>query len=124
MAASIKHLLKEGSEYVVKGTLWIECEKERFFGPGRVELLQRIDETGSIRKAAADMGMSYKKAWDMITAVNKQAVRPLVVAKAGGEKGGGSVITEDAKQLIAYHARLRERFLAFLEKETKDLQAT
>ena len=43
MAASIRKILKEGSEYVVKGTLWIECEKERFFGPGRVELLQRID---------------------------------------------------------------------------------
>ncbi len=123
MAASIKHLLKEGSQYVVKGTLWIECENERFFGPGRVELLQRIDETGSIRQAAADMGMSYKKAWEMITAVNKQAVRPLVVPRVGGEKGGGSVITDEAKELIAWHAQLRQRFLAFLEKETNDLKA-
>ena len=121
MATSIKHLLKEGSQYEVKGTLWIECEKERFFGPGRVELLQRIDASGSIRKAAAEMGMSYKKAWEMITAVNTQAVRPLVVAKVGGEKGGGSVITDEARELIAYHAQLRERFLAFLEKETNDI---
>jgi molybdate transport system regulatory protein len=122
MAASIRHLLKEESQYVVRGTLWIECENERFFGPGRVELLQRIDETGSIRQAAADMGMSYKKAWEMVTMVNKQAVRPLVVPKVGGEKGGGSVITDEAKELIAWHARLRERFLAFLEKETNNLK--
>ena len=121
MAASIKHILKEGSGYEVRGTLWIEFEKERFFGPGRVELLQRIDQTGSIRQAAAEMGMSYKKAWDMIAAVNTQAVRPLVVARAGGEKGGGSVITDEARELIAYHAQLRERFLAFLKKETRDL---
>jgi molybdate transport system regulatory protein len=122
MAASIRHLLKEGSQYEVKGTLWIECEKERFFGPGRVELLQRIDASGSIRQAAADMGMSYKKAWEMISAVNTQAVRPLVVAKVGGEKGGGSVITDEARELIAYHTQLRERFLAFLEKETEALK--
>lgn len=121
MAASIRHLLKDGAQYEVRGTLWIECEKERFFGPGRVELLQRIDQTGSIRQAAADMGMSYKKAWEMISAVNAQAIRPLVVATVGGEKGGGSVITDEARELIAYHARLRERFLAFLEYETKVL---
>jgi molybdate transport system regulatory protein len=123
MAASIKHLLKEQGQYMVRGTLWIECDNERFFGPGRVELLQRIDETGSIRQAAADMGMSYKKAWEMVSAVNKQAERPLVVPKVGGEKGGGSVITEEARVLIAFHAQLRERFLAFLERETKDLRA-
>ncbi|HMH23630.1 MAG TPA: hypothetical protein VK563_17710 [Puia sp.] len=122
MAASIRHLLKEGSQYVIRGTLWIEVENERFFGPGRVELLQRIDETGSIRHAAADMGMSYKKAWDMVAAVNKQAIQPLVVPKVGGEKGGGSVITAEARELIAWHAQLRERFLAFLEKETNNLK--
>jgi len=122
MIASIRHLLKAEAQYVVRGTLWIECEKERFFGPGRVELLQRIDETGSIRRAAADMGMSYKKAWDMVAAVNKQAERPLVIPKVGGEKGGGSVITAEARELIAYHAQLRQRFLAFLEKETNDLK--
>jgi molybdate transport system regulatory protein len=122
MAASIKHLLKEATQYLVRGTLWVECENERFFGPGRVELLRRIDVTGSIRQAAADMGMSYKKAWEMIAAVNKQAVRPLVVPKVGGEKGGGSVITEDARVLIAWHDQLRDRFLAFLEKETRELK--
>lgn len=122
MATSIRHMLKEEWQYVVRGTLWIECERERFFGPGRVELLQRIDETGSIRKAAADMGMSYKKAWAMVTALNQQVQRPLVVVKVGGEKGGGSVITDEARQLIAYHAKLRQRFLAFLEQEANDLK--
>jgi molybdate transport system regulatory protein len=68
------------------------------------------------------MGMSYKKAWEMVSAVNKQAVRPLVVPKVGGEKGGGSVITDEARELIAFHAQLRERFLAFLERETNDLR--
>ena len=123
MATSISHMLKEELQYVVRGTLWIECEQERFFGPGRVELLQRIDETGSIRKAAADMGMSYKKAWTMVTALNRQVRRPLVIVKVGGEKGGGSVITDEAKELISYHNQLRERFSAFLAKEANDLKS-
>jgi molybdate transport system regulatory protein len=122
MAALITHMLKEEGRYIVRGTLWIECENERFFGPGRVELLQRIDETGSIRKAAADMGMSYKKAWAMVTALNQQVQRPLVLVRAGGEKGGGSVITDEARELIRYHNMLRQRFLDFLEKETNDLK--
>jgi molybdate transport system regulatory protein len=123
MAEAIRHMLKEELQYFVRGTLWIECESERFFGPGRVELLERIEETGSIRKAAADMGMSYKKAWGMVTALNRQGQRPLVMVKAGGEKGGGSVITDEARELIRVHNLLRERFLAFLDKETLNLKS-
>jgi molybdate transport system regulatory protein len=118
---SVKPLLKKKTAYKVTGSLWIECEGERFFGPGRVELLQGIEETGSINKAAKKMGMSYKKAWEMINALNAQATQPFVITQTGGEKGGGSVITPEAKQLIAYHQQLRTRFLAFLEKETKQL---
>ena len=119
--SSVKSLLQKKSAYKVTGSLWIECEGERFFGPGRVELLQGIEETGSINKAAKKMGMSYKKAWEMVDALNTQATRPFVITQTGGEKGGGSVITPEAKLLIAYHQQMRQRFLAFLEKETKQL---
>ena len=118
---SLKTVLKKKSTYKVRGTLWIECEGAGFLGPGRVELMQRIVNTGSINKAAAEMGMSYKKAWEMINELNTQAATPLVITQTGGEKGGGSIITEEAKKLIAYHKQLRKRFLAFLEKETKNL---
>ena len=116
-------ILLSKSKYKVTGTLWIECEGERFFGPGRVELLQRIEETGSINKAAKQMDMSYKKAWEMVNALNKQAAKPLIITQTGGEKGGGSVITSEAKNLIAYHQKLRERFTAFLQEETKQLSS-
>jgi molybdate transport system regulatory protein len=115
---SIQSILKKKSVYKICGTLWMDCDGERFFGPGRVELLQKIDKTGSINKAAKEMEMSYKKAWEMINELNTQARQPLVITQAGGEKGGGSVITEQAKQLIKYHQGLRERFQAFLENET------
>ena len=118
---SLQPILNKKAAYKICGTLWIECDGERFFGPGRVELLEKIEKTGSINKAAKEMEMSYKKAWEMINALNTQAQKPLVVTQAGGEKGGGSVITEEAKQLIKYHQDLRNRFLAFLEKETISL---
>jgi molybdate transport system regulatory protein len=49
--------------------------------------------------------------------LNTQTKKPLVITQAGGEKGGGSVITDEAKKLIAYHTKLRQRFIAFLESE-------
>jgi len=90
-----------------------------FLGPGRVELMQYIENTGSINKAARQMGMSYKKAWEMINELNTQAATPFVITQTGGEKGGGSVITDEAKELITYHKQLRKRFTEYLEKETK-----
>ena len=116
--SSVQSILHEDFTYTVTGSLWLECEGKRFFGPGRVELLQLIEETGSINKAARQMGMSYKKAWEMVSALNAQASHPFVITQTGGEKGGGSVITAEAKQLIEYHRQLRQRFRDFLEKET------
>jgi molybdate transport system regulatory protein len=123
VSSSNKSILLSQSKYKVTGTLWVECEGERFFGPGRVELLQRIEETGSINKAAKQMDMSYKKAWAMANALNRQAAKPLIITQTGGEKGGGSVVTAEAKELIAYHQKLRERFAAFLHEETKQLSS-
>ena len=122
MTKPIKHILKKSGSYKVGGSLWIEYNGERFFGPGPAELLERIDQTGSINQAAKQMGMSYKKAWEMISRLNTQSGKPLVIQHAGGEKGGGSEITDEARELIRFHHQLRERFAAFLEKETKTLK--
>jgi molybdate transport system regulatory protein len=121
MAKSIKHILKRKSGYKLAGTLWIEFENERFFGPGRAELLEKIDATGSITQAAKEMNMSYKKAWQMVTALNRQAACPMVQVQTGGEGGGGSLITKEAKELIAHHRLLRKKFIAFLDQETMKL---
>ncbi len=121
METSIKHILQDQPSYKVAGSLWLEFGGERFFGPGRGELLQLIDELGSLSQAAKRMGMSYKKAWEMVTALNTQTAQPLVILQTGGKKGGGATITDEAKQLINYHNQLRLRFLAFLKQETDDL---
>jgi len=103
----------------VNGSLWLEHDGHRFFGPGPVQLLEGIEETGSISKAAKKMQMSYKKAWDIVNNLNATTVTPLVITTTGGEKGGGSTISAEARQLIDWYKQLRGRFTLFLEAETR-----
>ena len=58
-------------------------------GPGMAQLLQQISELGSIRRAAASMGMSYRKAWLLIQEMQKTFDGSIVTAEAGGVSGGG-----------------------------------
>jgi len=121
MAKPTGKILSKNKSFVVNGSLWIECNGERFFGPGPVELLERIEKTGSINQAARQMQMSYKKAWEIINTLNNYAGHPFVVTQTGGISGGGSTITDEAKTMIGRYRQLREKFEAFLEKETQKL---
>lgn len=119
---SVKHILKSTAEVKVNGSLWLEAGDKRFFGPGPVELLERIAETGSISEAAKAMRMSYKKAWELVNTLNEHTEKPVVIPRTGGEHGGGSTITDEARELIAWHRDLRKRFAAFLAEETRNSQ--
>lgn len=121
MKKPIKDILKKDLKVRIGGSLWIEADGERFFGPGPVELLEQIEKTGSISAAAKAMQMSYKKAWELINHLNAQTATPVVIPQTGGEKGGGSVLAPEAYELIEYHHELRKRFANFLEEETKRL---
>ena len=106
----------------VNGSLWVENQGRRFFGPGPVELLSLIEETGSINQAAKKMGMSYKKAWHIVNNLNATSTEPMVITATGGTKGGGSTISPEAKDLITYYHDLRERFKTFLDQETSRIK--
>ena len=74
-------------------------------GPGKAELIARIDTTGSISAAARDMGMSYRRAWQLVEAINKSFREPVVVTATGGKRGGGASVTEFGRALVAqFHA--------------------
>jgi molybdate transport system regulatory protein len=105
----------------LKATLRIVNDDEPIFGPGRLQLLEHIEQTGSINQAAKNMGMSYKKAWQMISSMNEHAQKPLILTQTGGNSGGGAVITPEGKILMNYYRDLRLRFQAFLDEETKKL---
>lgn len=85
---------------------WIDIDGEKFFGPGRAELLELIDATGSISKAARSMGMSYKKAWDMVNEMNSLGHKPYVTSHKGGDSGGGAEVTTAGKKMISAYKEL------------------
>jgi molybdate transport system regulatory protein len=121
MSTSFQKLLNKGN-YKVSGRLWIESSGRKFFGPGPIELLELIEKTGSINKAAKKMKMSYKKATKIVKNINSSFSKPAIISASGGEKGGGSTISNEARQAIAHYNALRARFEAFMEKESKKLK--
>ncbi|GGH57051.1 LysR family transcriptional regulator [Frigidibacter albus] len=74
-----------------------------FIGPGKAELLERIDRCGSIAAAGREMGMSYKRAWQLIGTLNAMFHEPLVDSTRGGPGGGGAVLTEAGRQVLALY---------------------
>jgi len=70
-------------------------------GPGKAELIERIAETGSISAAARAMGMSYRRAWQLVEALNAAYKSPVVVTAVGGDKGGGARVTPHGRRLAA-----------------------
>ena len=88
--------------------IWLK-NSDSIFASGRIKLLEKIDETGSISKAATAVGISYKAAWDAIDKMNNLAEKPLVIKVTGGRSGGGSKLTTHARRLIATFYELTER---------------
>ena len=96
---------------------WIEIDGKKFFGPGPLQLLELIEREGSLAKAAKAMGMSYKKAWDIVTDLNARGTAAYVISKKGGEKGGGAELTESGRAVIARYRGLVEKLTAVVEEE-------
>ena len=88
--------------------LRVMCGQDAALGPGRVQLLELIGETGSLRSAAARMGMAYMTAWMHVKALNRRFRSPLVVSKRGGKVGGGAVLTGMGQQVVAVYRRMEQ----------------
>jgi molybdate transport system regulatory protein len=78
-------------------------------GPGKVELLEAIGRTGSISAAGRDMGMSYRRAWLLVSALNEMFGTVLVSTSPGGAGGGGAEVTEFGRAVIEAYRVADER---------------
>jgi molybdate transport system regulatory protein len=88
--------------------LWFQIRiGEGRFGPGKAELLTHIRDTGSISAAARRMGMSYRRAWTLLEAVNALTDAPAVETERGGARGGGARLTPRGEALLAAYEHLR-----------------
>ncbi len=98
------------------GRIWIDTEDGAFMGYGRIELLEKIQQTGSLRKASIEMKMSYQQAWKLITQMNERAIEPIVLLKKGGVGGGVTIITPFGEKLILAFKQFNNAFQKFLEE--------
>ncbi len=106
---------------ILRGHIWLDGSEGTFLGYGRVVLLERIREFGSITKAAQSMELSYRRAWILIDSMNRQAPKPFVVTAAGGKGGGGTLVTKEGERAIELFWKFHEDFQKFLEHEEKKL---
>lgn len=74
--------------------------EDKAFGHGVLQLMQGIEQKGSMQKAASDMGLAYSKAWKMMKTAEKELGFALLERKSGGKNGGGSQITEKGKDMM------------------------
>ncbi|MFN3663803.1 winged helix-turn-helix domain-containing protein [Yoonia sp.] len=72
-------------------------------GPGKAELLERIDRCGSLAAAGREMGMSYKRAWQLVGTLNAMFKDPLVDSTRGGPGGGGAVLTDAGRAVLSLY---------------------
>lgn len=75
-------------------------------GPGKADLLEAIHTNGSISAGARHMGMSYKRAWDLVDTMNHSFRQPLVVTATGGSQGGGAQVTEFGFEVLRRYRNL------------------
>lgn len=100
----------------VKGRLWVEQDGETYLSWGRVVLLERIAEKGSVSAAAKSMGMSFSHAWKLVESMNRLSEQPLVVKQAGGKGGGGAWLSPEGRRAVSEFWELVRGFQEWLRQ--------
>lgn len=90
-------------------------------GPGRADLLAAIARTGSISAAAREMGMSYRRAWLLVEAINAAFRRPLVETLTGGRSGGGARVTELGAEVLRRYRAMENKAARAVKADLKRL---
>ena len=92
-------------------------------GPGKAELIARIGETGSISAAARAMGMSYRRAWQLVEALNKDFRAPVIATAIGGQRGGGARVTPFGERLVARFRTMEKKATAAIATDLRRFEA-
>jgi len=95
----------------------------RPLGPGKVELMGLIESHGSISAAGAAMGMSYRRAWLLVDELNAMFKEPVVLKSQGGAHGGGAVLSDFGKELLARYRRMEADALKAMAADMEWIEA-
>jgi len=106
----------------IRPRLRVGCGSDIALGPGKVELLEWVHQTGSITEAARRMGMSYMRAWTLIRTMNRSFRAPIVVGRRGGSNRGGAELTEAGRQALDLYHEMNARCLEAVQPQWKELR--
>jgi len=101
-------------------SLRIDLDAEGRIGPGKIRLLENIQQFGSISAAGRAMDMSYKRAWDLVDEINRICRQPAVERQTGGKNGGGAALTPFGQSLVTRYRKIEKDAASAVRK---DLQA-
>lgn len=100
----------------LKITLRVDFDSVHAIGPGKVALLEKMRDSGSLSQAARDLDMSYRRAWQLLTSLNQTFREPLVLTNTGGSGGGGTTLTEFGVAIVAAYRQFEKETNARAEK--------
>ncbi|MGO8917862.1 MAG: winged helix-turn-helix domain-containing protein [Stellaceae bacterium] len=104
-------------------TLRVDLTPLGAVGPGKIRLLELVDETGSISAAGRAMSMSYRRAWLLVDELNRLFRNPLVATRLGGESGGGAALTPFGKSMVRHYREMESEAHAALAPHLRAFQA-
>jgi molybdate transport system regulatory protein len=78
----------------------VDFGEQESIGPGKIALLERIAQSGSLSQAARDLGMSYRRAWQLLDSMNSGSLGQVAISSKGGRGGGGARLTPFGEELI------------------------
>jgi molybdate transport repressor ModE-like protein len=96
---------------------WLETDGGYIFGEGPFELLSRIQEFGTIRAAAKELGMSYRHAWGIVKTIERRIGKPILKTHKGGRLGGGGAeLTEDGELLLNKYLEVKKALREMVDR--------
>ncbi len=93
----------------VRSKIWLEIDGQSFLGEGRYRMLAAVQRHGSISAAARDLGLSYRKVWARLQAMEKASPFPLMERRVGGKDGGATHLTAGILGLMKHYEEMREK---------------
>jgi len=103
-------------------TLRVLGKRAPAMGPGKAELIERIAQTGSISAAARAMGMSYRRAWQLVEALNRDYHSRVVDTATGGRRGGGARVTPFGRRILALFRSMEQKASAAIAGDLRRFQ--
>jgi molybdate transport system regulatory protein len=88
--------------------LRILCAGDIALGPGKADLMESIRQQGSLSKAGRALGISYRRVWNMVEAINGGFKTPLILTSHGGRNGGGAALSETGEEVLSLYRSMQE----------------